>query len=99
MPAKVDRAVNVAPEAQHRTLLHRPAAPNHASARNAATPAASEPMASLVAATPASEPDDTDTGLREHTPRLGLWLDSSDQTPEQTVDEIVDRGLSEGRVR
>lgn len=25
------------------------------------------------------------------TPRLGLWLDTSDQTPEQTVDEILAR--------
>ncbi len=30
--------------------------------------------------------------LFEHaTPRIGLWLDSSGQTPEQTVDEIVRR--------
>ena len=25
------------------------------------------------------------------TPRLGLWLDTSDQTPEETVDEILAR--------
>jgi predicted kinase len=25
------------------------------------------------------------------TPRLGLWLDTSDQTPEETVDEILQR--------
>ena len=25
----------------------------------------------------------------ETTPRVGLWLDSSDQTPEETVDEIL----------
>lgn len=31
-----------------------------------------------------------DEDLRR-TPRLGLWLDSSDQTPEQTVDEILAR--------
>jgi cytidylate kinase len=37
-----------------------------------------------------------DRGLREATPRLGLWLDPSEQTPEQTVDEIVRRGLAEG---
>ncbi|MGW1678741.1 phosphotransferase-like protein [Saccharopolyspora sp. NPDC002376] len=29
--------------------------------------------------------------LHEHTPRLGLWLDTSDQTPEQTVEEILRR--------
>ena len=40
-----------------------------------------------------------DDGLRKGTPRIGLWLDSSDQTPEQTVDEIVARGLDEGRIR
>lgn len=38
-----------------------------------------------------------DRVLRRQTPRLGLWLDTSDQTPEQTVDEIVDR-LSEARL-
>jgi hypothetical protein len=27
--------------------------------------------------------------LREHTPRLGLWIDSSDQTPEQTLEAIL----------
>ena len=25
------------------------------------------------------------------TPRVGLWIDSSDQSPEQTVDEIIAR--------
>jgi cytidylate kinase len=39
-----------------------------------------------------------DDGLRNGTPRIGLWLDTSDQTPEQTVDEIVARGLDEGRI-
>jgi cytidylate kinase len=39
-----------------------------------------------------------DDGLRNGTPRIGLWLDNSDQTPEQTVDEIVARGLGEGRI-
>ncbi|MER6989923.1 AAA family ATPase [Saccharopolyspora hirsuta] len=29
--------------------------------------------------------------LHEQTPRLGLWLDTSDQTPEQTVEEILRR--------
>ncbi|MDL2264173.1 hypothetical protein LJC31_05925 [Synergistaceae bacterium OttesenSCG-928-I11] len=24
-----------------------------------------------------------------HTPRIGLWIDNGDQTPEQTVDEIL----------
>ncbi|MGI8937889.1 MAG: AAA family ATPase [Iamia sp.] len=39
-----------------------------------------------------------DAGLRSETPRLGLWLDTSAQTPAQTVDEIVARGLVEGQV-
>ncbi|WP_328601689.1 AAA family ATPase [Nocardia terrae] len=34
---------------------------------------------------------DLDTGLRESTPRLGLWLDNSDLTVEETVDAILER--------
>jgi cytidylate kinase len=34
-----------------------------------------------------------DRALRQETPRLGLWLDSSSQTPAQTVDEIVAHAL------
>jgi cytidylate kinase len=41
---------------------------------------------------------DMDAALRGDTPRLGLWLDTSDQEPEQTVEEIVRRGLAEGAV-
>ncbi|WP_067826150.1 AAA family ATPase [Nocardia inohanensis] len=33
--------------------------------------------------------EDLDTGLRETTPAIGLWLDSSDLTVEQTVDAIL----------
>ncbi|TYP73258.1 phosphotransferase-like protein [Paenibacillus methanolicus] len=29
--------------------------------------------------------------LRHETPRIGLWLDSSELTPEETVDEIIAR--------
>lgn len=29
--------------------------------------------------------------LRQHTPRIGLWLDTTGQTPAQTVDEILAR--------
>src|SRR5690242_5139937 len=36
--------------------------------------------------------------LRHETPRVGLWLDTSKQTPEETVDEIIRRGLTDGRV-
>lgn len=36
-----------------------------------------------------------DRGLREETPHLGLWLDTSDQTPEETVTEILARARPE----
>jgi chloramphenicol 3-O-phosphotransferase len=42
-------------------------------------------------------PEGLDRALREDTPRVGLWLDSSEQTPEQTVEEILAR-LGEARV-
>lgn len=39
-----------------------------------------------------------DKGLRTDTPKIGLWLDTSEQTPEQTVDEILSRAWIEGSV-
>jgi chloramphenicol 3-O-phosphotransferase len=39
-----------------------------------------------------------DRSLREQTPHLGLWLDTSDQTPDETVTEILDRAWHEARV-
>lgn len=39
-----------------------------------------------------------DEELRHRTPRLGLWLDTSEQTPEQTVAEILRRAPAEARV-
>jgi len=39
-----------------------------------------------------------DAALREGTPRLGLWLDTSALDPDATVGEIVRRGLGEGAV-
>jgi chloramphenicol 3-O-phosphotransferase len=39
-----------------------------------------------------------DNGLRAETPRIGLWLDTSDQTPAETVDEILARAWTEARV-
>jgi cytidylate kinase len=36
--------------------------------------------------------------LRHHTPRIGLWLDTSAQTAAETVDEILARGWAEARV-
>jgi Cytidylate kinase len=35
--------------------------------------------------------DELYRGFADGTPRLGLWLDTSHQTPEQTVDEILER--------
>lgn len=32
-----------------------------------------------------------DAALREETPRIGLWLDTSRQTPDETIDEIISR--------
>jgi hypothetical protein len=37
-----------------------------------------------------STPEDLDR-LLESTPRIGLWLDTSNQTPEETVNEILQR--------
>lgn len=37
-----------------------------------------------------------DRGLRHDTPRLGLWLDTSRQSPEETVTEILSRAWTEG---
>jgi len=39
--------------------------------------------------------DQLDVLLRRDTPRLGVWIDSSDQTAEETVDEIVRRAANE----
>ena len=39
-----------------------------------------------------------DAALHAETPRLGLWLDTSNQHPEDTVEEIIRRGLGEGAV-
>lgn len=41
---------------------------------------------------------DLDRALKEDTPRLGLWLDSSELSVAQTADAIIDRGLAEGVV-
>lgn len=35
--------------------------------------------------------DELDRVLRNETPRLGLWLDSSDLSPKETVNEIIKR--------
>lgn len=36
--------------------------------------------------------------LQEHTPKIGLWLDTSELTPEETVEEILRRVKAEGLV-
>lgn len=36
--------------------------------------------------------------FRNETPKIGLWLDSSDQKPEETVNEILERAWSEARI-
>jgi len=39
-----------------------------------------------------------DSALRHETPRLGLWLDTSSQTPAETADEILSRAWAEARI-
>jgi hypothetical protein len=39
-----------------------------------------------------------DAYLRRETPRIGLWLDTSQQILDQTVDELLGRVWVEGRV-
>jgi hypothetical protein len=41
--------------------------------------------------------NDLDDYIRAETPRIGLWIDNSDQTPDETVDEILER-CEEARV-
>ena len=41
--------------------------------------------------------EDLDRGLREGTPRIGLWLDTTEQTPDETVRAILDR-IEDARV-
>ena len=36
--------------------------------------------------------------MREETPRVGLWLDSSELTAEQKVDEILARAWDEAQL-
>lgn len=39
-----------------------------------------------------------DNVLRQETPRLGMWLDSSALTPEETVAEIMKRAVDEALI-
>jgi broad-specificity NMP kinase len=43
-------------------------------------------------------PAELDAHLRRETPRIGLWLDTSAQTLEQTTEELLARVWAEGRV-
>ncbi|ASO20437.1 putative kinase [Actinoalloteichus hoggarensis] len=47
---------------------------------------------------PAWSPEDLDRLFRAETPRLGLWLDTTHQTPEETVEEILTRVWTEAGV-
>ena len=40
-----------------------------------------------------------DRAIRETMEGIGLWLDNSNQTPEETVDEILQRAWMEGTLR
>jgi predicted kinase len=42
---------------------------------------------------------DLDEGFRRTTPRIGLWLDTSHQTPDETVEEILERAGTEALAR
>jgi chloramphenicol 3-O-phosphotransferase len=64
------------------------------------------PSPAAVAAREASRPKTAysswtvaalDTELRTRTPRIGLWLDTSHQSPDETVDEILSRAWTEAR--
>jgi chloramphenicol 3-O-phosphotransferase len=39
-----------------------------------------------------------DNVLRHETPRIGLWLDTSGQTPAETADEILTRAWDQARI-
>lgn len=65
---------------------------------DARTVAAREAARSKTAYRAGMTVDSLQQSLRQRTPRLGLWLDTSGQTPAQTVDEILARGWQEARV-
>jgi predicted kinase len=43
-------------------------------------------------------PAELDAHLRRETPKIGLWLDTSEQTPSQTVDELLAKVWTQGQV-
>jgi len=42
---------------------------------------------------------DLEISLRTDTPKIGLWIDSSTQSPQETVDEILRRAWTEAKVK
>lgn len=60
--------------------------------------AAREAARAKTAYGPAWSVRELDDVLHNETPRLGLWLDTSDQTPAETADEILARAWQEARV-
>lgn len=43
--------------------------------------------------------EDLNRMLQAETPRIGMWLDTSELTPEETIEEILARAGTEGLVR
>ena len=43
-------------------------------------------------------PAGLDTILRDQTPRLGLWIDTTSQIPAATVPDILARGWTQARI-
>ncbi len=41
---------------------------------------------------------DLESSLRTETPKIGLWIDSSTQSPQETADEILGRAWSDAKV-
>jgi hypothetical protein len=39
-----------------------------------------------------------DAALRRETPQIGMWIDSSDQSPSETVEIIVEHALELGQI-
>ncbi|ALC83032.1 MULTISPECIES: AAA family ATPase [Bacillus] len=66
------------------------------------------PRPEIVAAREASRPkkgygamdiSSLESVLQSETPRIGMWIDSSNLTPEETVDEILRRVFTEAKIQ
>jgi cytidylate kinase len=64
------------------------------------TAIASREAARAKSAYPAEGPGvaEWDAVFRRETPKIGMWIDSSDQQPSDTVEAIIEQGLELGRV-